>query len=117
MHPTLDIQTYYLSYTTTMYPSLEIVPQKAPDAVVGAWSNNVIAIDTATYQFLRKCKVRAFASPSSSSTVLEGHPPTMSQGQDAAEQNIQMWKVKKLIKSLDSARGCVRRVRDVRAGR
>lgn len=26
---------------------------------------------------------------------------------DAAEQNIQMWKVKKLIKSLDSARGCV----------
>ncbi|KAI4519440.1 peptide chain release factor eRF1/aRF1 [Schizophyllum commune] len=29
----------------------------------------------------------------------------MSQGQDAAEQNIQMWKVKKLIKSLDSARG------------
>ncbi|KDQ59599.1 hypothetical protein JAAARDRAFT_126635 [Jaapia argillacea MUCL 33604] len=29
----------------------------------------------------------------------------MSQVQDAAEQNIQMWKVKKLIKSLDSARG------------
>ncbi|KAL0576212.1 translation termination factor eRF1 [Marasmius crinis-equi] len=29
----------------------------------------------------------------------------MSQQQDAAEQNIQMWKVKKLIKSLDSARG------------
>ena len=27
--------------------------------------------------------------------------------QDPAEQNIQMWKVKKLIKSLDSARGCV----------
>jgi peptide chain release factor subunit 1 len=27
--------------------------------------------------------------------------------QDAAEQNIQMWKVKKLIKSLDSARGSV----------
>ena len=27
--------------------------------------------------------------------------------QDAAEQNIQMWKVKKLIKSLDSARGFV----------
>jgi hypothetical protein len=27
--------------------------------------------------------------------------------QDQAEQNIQMWKVKKLIKSLDSARGCV----------
>jgi peptide chain release factor subunit 1 len=26
--------------------------------------------------------------------------------QDIAEQNIQMWKVKKLIKSLDSARGC-----------
>jgi len=26
--------------------------------------------------------------------------------QDVAEQNIQMWKVKKLIKSLDSARGC-----------
>lgn len=26
---------------------------------------------------------------------------------DAAEQNIQMWKTKKLIKSLDSARGCV----------
>ena len=26
--------------------------------------------------------------------------------QDQAEQNIQMWKVKKLIKSLDSARGC-----------
>lgn len=26
---------------------------------------------------------------------------------DAAEQNIQMWKVKKLIKSLDSARGFV----------
>ena len=25
--------------------------------------------------------------------------------QDPAEQNIQMWKVKKLIKSLDSARG------------
>jgi len=25
--------------------------------------------------------------------------------QDLAEQNIQMWKVKKLIKSLDSARG------------
>jgi hypothetical protein len=25
--------------------------------------------------------------------------------QDQAEQNIQMWKVKKLIKSLDSARG------------
>jgi peptide chain release factor subunit 1 len=32
----------------------------------------------------------------------------MSQQQpDAAEQNIQMWKVKKLIKSLDAARGCV----------
>jgi hypothetical protein len=30
-------------------------------------------------------------------------PSKMSQ--DAAEQNIQMWKVKKLIKSLDSARG------------
>ncbi|THH31884.1 hypothetical protein EUX98_g2323 [Antrodiella citrinella] len=29
----------------------------------------------------------------------------MSQVQDQAEQNIQMWKVKKLIKSLDSARG------------
>ncbi|KAG7086450.1 translation termination factor eRF1 [Marasmius oreades] len=29
----------------------------------------------------------------------------MSQQPDAAEQNIQMWKVKKLIKSLDSARG------------
>jgi len=27
--------------------------------------------------------------------------------QDIAEQNIQMWKVKKLIKSLDSARGLV----------
>lgn len=27
--------------------------------------------------------------------------------QDAAEQNIQMWKVKKLIKSLDAARGSV----------
>jgi hypothetical protein len=27
--------------------------------------------------------------------------------QDVAEQNIQMWKVKKLIKSLDSARGYV----------
>ena len=27
--------------------------------------------------------------------------------QDQAEQNIQMWKVKKLIKSLDSARGFV----------
>jgi len=27
--------------------------------------------------------------------------------QDIAEQNIQMWKVKKLIKSLDSARGSV----------
>jgi len=27
--------------------------------------------------------------------------------QDMAEQNIQMWKVKKLIKSLDSARGFV----------
>ena len=27
--------------------------------------------------------------------------------QDIAEQNIQMWKVKKLIKSLDSARGYV----------
>ena len=27
--------------------------------------------------------------------------------QDQAEQNIQMWKVKKLIKSLDSARGSV----------
>lgn len=27
--------------------------------------------------------------------------------QDVAEQNIQMWKVKKLIKSLDSARGFV----------
>lgn len=26
---------------------------------------------------------------------------------DAAEQNIQMWKMKKLIKSLDSARGYV----------
>jgi hypothetical protein len=26
--------------------------------------------------------------------------------QDQAEQNIQMWKVKKLVKSLDSARGC-----------
>jgi hypothetical protein len=26
---------------------------------------------------------------------------------DAAEQNIQMWKMKKLIKSLDSARGWV----------
>ena len=26
---------------------------------------------------------------------------------DAAEQNIQMWKVKKLIKSLDAARGYV----------
>lgn len=30
----------------------------------------------------------------------------MSQPQDVAEQNIQMWKVKKLIKSLDAARGC-----------
>jgi len=30
----------------------------------------------------------------------------MSQAQDIAEQNIQMWKVKKLIKSLDAARGC-----------
>lgn len=29
----------------------------------------------------------------------------MSQQQDVAEQNIQMWKVKKLIKSLDAARG------------
>ncbi|KAF9792258.1 peptide chain release factor eRF1/aRF1 [Thelephora terrestris] len=29
----------------------------------------------------------------------------MSQPQDVAEQNIQMWKVKKLIKSLDAARG------------
>lgn len=29
----------------------------------------------------------------------------MSQSQDVAEQNIQMWKVKKLIKSLDAARG------------
>lgn len=29
----------------------------------------------------------------------------MSQPPDAAEQNIQMWKIKKLIKSLDSARG------------
>ena len=28
--------------------------------------------------------------------------------QDQAEQNIQMWKVKKLIKSLDAARGCAR---------
>jgi peptide chain release factor subunit 1 len=27
--------------------------------------------------------------------------------QDTAEQNIQMWKVKKLIKSLDAARGCI----------
>ena len=27
--------------------------------------------------------------------------------QDPAEQNIQMWKVKKLIKSLDAARGYV----------
>lgn len=27
--------------------------------------------------------------------------------QDQAEQNIQMWKVKKLIKSLDAARGYV----------
>jgi len=26
---------------------------------------------------------------------------------DVAEQNIQMWKVKKLIKSLDSARGWI----------
>ena len=31
----------------------------------------------------------------------------MSQAQDVAEQNIQMWKVKKLIKSLDAARGFV----------
>ena len=30
----------------------------------------------------------------------------MSHPQDVAEQNIQMWKVKKLIKSLDAARGC-----------
>lgn len=30
----------------------------------------------------------------------------MSQPQDVAEQNIQLWKVKKLIKSLDAARGC-----------
>ena len=29
----------------------------------------------------------------------------MSQPQDVAEQNIQMWRVKKLIKSLDAARG------------
>lgn len=34
---------------------------------------------------------------------------TMSQPQDVAEQNIQMWKVKKLIKSLDAARGSVHR--------
>ena len=27
--------------------------------------------------------------------------------QDPAEQNIQMWKVKKLIKSLDAARGYI----------
>ena len=27
--------------------------------------------------------------------------------QDVAEQNIQMWKIKKLIKSLDSARGYI----------
>lgn len=33
----------------------------------------------------------------------------MSQPQDVAEQNIQMWKVKKLIKSLDAARGSVHR--------
>lgn len=31
----------------------------------------------------------------------------MSQSQDLAEQNIQVWKVKKLIKSLDAARGFV----------
>jgi hypothetical protein len=31
----------------------------------------------------------------------------MSTTPDTAEQNIQMWKVKKLIKSLDSARGLV----------
>jgi peptide chain release factor subunit 1 len=31
--------------------------------------------------------------------------------QDVAEQNIQMWKVKKLIKSLDSARGCLSLIR------
>lgn len=34
-------------------------------------------------------------------------PPSYTMSQDAAEQNIQMWKVKKLIKSLDSARGSV----------
>jgi hypothetical protein len=32
---------------------------------------------------------------------------TATMSQDAAEQNIQMWKVKKLIKSLDAARGSV----------
>jgi hypothetical protein len=32
--------------------------------------------------------------------------------QDVAEQNIQMWKVKKLIKSLDAARGYVQSVPD-----
>ena len=32
---------------------------------------------------------------------------TSKMSQDQAEQNIQMWKVKKLIKSLDSARGFV----------
>jgi len=33
--------------------------------------------------------------------------------QDLAEQNIQMWKVKKLIKSLDSARGYVANRRNI----
>jgi hypothetical protein len=61
-------------------------------------------------------KIEAFTSRQTSTTPLT---PTRSQSfnwtcirrvekmsQDQAEQNIQMWKVKKLIKSLDSARGC-----------
>lgn len=45
----------------------------------------------------------SFDGPCLSSFRTQQSTPNMSQ--DAAEQNIQMWKVKKLIKSLDSARG------------
>jgi peptide subunit release factor 1 (eRF1) len=37
----------------------------------------------------------------------KANTPSSRMSQDVAEQNIQMWKVKKLIKSLDSARGSV----------
>jgi hypothetical protein len=74
---------------------------------------------TFTNALVRSLKLEDFGSTRgqglSSSSLLSrrGHlsavvrPSLVAMSQDAAEQNIQMWKVKKLIKSLDSARGLV----------